>query len=226
MHTHARARSFLFANGVVPLPTSPKLDAYARLFSRSRLNERGIKQTLLTHIIERIISSLDDDSLILIYPEFSKVKRYSSFFACKTFERSPFLSPLLFLSFLSPSLSSNRAINFQAKRNRQFFTPSRLPASIFLTNRSEKIGKLDGTRNPPPPPSSSSSLRLVCLPRGGQVSRASIHGVKFSSPILCVYGGEEREGRKRIERERGKITTLEARYQYCIGIWEFRVSQG
>lgn len=88
---------------------------------------------------------------------------------------------LIFLRFFFiisfPFLSSYQF--YQAKVEQAIFHAYHDPASIFLTNRSEKLA------NPP---------RLVRLPRGGKRSVVRrVHHVKFSSPNLPLRYGEKRK---------------------------------
>lgn len=88
---------------------------------------------------------------------------------------------LIFLRFFFiisfPFLSSYQF--YQAKVEQAIFHAYHDPASIFLTNRSEKLA------NPP---------RLVRLPRGGKRSVVRrVHRVKFSSPNLPLRYGEKRK---------------------------------
>lgn len=116
--------------------------------------------------------------------------------------------------FLFPLPPVESSYQFPSKMEQAIFHAI-TPTSVDFPN--ESLGKNWQTgwnAKPSPPPCGLSVFR-----EGGQVSRASIHGVKFSSPnLLRTYGGEEREGKKGI-----RITTLDPWrhvHQYCIGIWE------
>lgn len=194
---HTRGCSFLFANGVVPpqcppysiswtrpstspllsLPKPPPSLPASRISSTKQLVKRArgkLNKPCFEKINAAALSKANAIRRMCVDKNEMIVANCSSNFSRETNTRDrnfrkmlinkyPFLSSFIVsfsLSRIEPSILPSKSGTGNFSRHRAYH-----PASIFLTNRSEKIGKLDGTRNSP---------RLVCLPRGEQVSRASI----------------------------------------------------